>query len=175
MAGLDEAFALLNKTKGLIRQTEARNAALTYAGGQAGAKAEEIVGSYPIASGNALPLFYDRVDSQGRPYKSKFKSMRQQRFVMRLAAKGKIPYRRTGRLGASITHVVEVYPNGVLVNVGTNTPYARYVIGQDGQQSHYHTGTWIQLRQTLMDNRAEIVNVFANALIWYIRGYLKKK
>ena len=117
MAGLEDAYKLLNSTRGMMRKGPARDAALNYAGSLAGAKAEEIAGSYPVPSRKPLALWYDRVDAQGRPYKSKFKTMKQQRFVMRLAAKGKIPYRRTGRLGASITSETHIVDTGVIVMV----------------------------------------------------------
>lgn len=129
-----------------------------------GVAAEGFVSEYPEPSGKPLPKIYDRVDAKGRAYKSKFKSLRQQRFVMALGARGGIPYRRTGLLGRSITSDIrDLSPTSVTVAVGTDDPKAKYVIGTpDEGQALYHQGWWTPL-QTDLDNHATELAAVANA------------
>lgn len=118
-------------------------AGMEAAGRAAGVAAESVISPYPVASGKPLAVFYDRISIvDGRAFKSKFKSLKQQRYVLALAARGLIPTRRTGTLGRSITSDIEnASPGGVTVKVGTNKGYAPYVIDKYSQ-SHYHKGTW---------------------------------
>jgi hypothetical protein len=170
---IDDALALIARCRDVINTTEAQNAALMYAGNRAGAKMEELASGYPEPSSKPLAEYYDRVDSEGRAYKSKFKSLRQQRFVMALGAKGKIPYRRTGRLGASMTSATYLIDRGVVLSVGTNDPAAQYVIGDPETQNHYFNGVWNSLPTTIRQHTDEILQVFINALGNYLRGYVK--
>lgn len=118
-------------------------AGMEAAGRAAGVAAESVIPDYPVASGKPLAVFYDRISIvDGRAFKSKFSSLKQQRYVLSLAARGMIPYRRTGTLGRSITSDIEnASPGGVTVKVGTNKSYAPYVISKYSQ-SKYHAGTW---------------------------------
>src|SRR5690349_18925194 len=77
---------------------------LLYAGDRVGAAAEAAVKEdmYPPPSGNPLPLYYTRTRKDGTTFKSKFKSEKQQRYVMNLVSKGLVPYKVTGKLGQSI-------------------------------------------------------------------------
>lgn len=137
---------------------------MEFTGRAVGVAAEGYVSEYPEPSGKPLPKIYDRVDAKGRAYKSKFKSIKQQRFVFSLIARGGVPYRRTGLLGRSITSDIrELSPSSVTVAVGTDDPKAKYVIGTpDEGQSHYHMGTWTPL-QTDLDNHAAELAAVANA------------
>ena len=121
------------------------------AGKATGVAAEGLVSPYPPASGNPLPLWYTRTRPDGTSYQSKFKSLKQQRYVMSLVANGKVPYRRTGQLGKSIVSKAAIAGNSlVIVSIGSNLTYAPYVI--DLQiQSHYHLGTWTPI-QTDIEN-----------------------
>jgi hypothetical protein len=117
-----------------------------------GAAAEASVSAYPPPSGKPMPAVYDRIDAQGNPYKSKFKR-----------GEIRIPYRRTGRLGASITSDIEVKSADASAStfVGTNVAYAPYVIGTPGAmpgQAPYHTGTWTPLEDDLLRGQAKITS-----------------
>lgn len=137
---------------------------LRFVGGRVGGKAEELAGGYPPQTHNPLPLFYDRTRPNGKGYRSKFKSAKQQRYVMALAARGGIPSKRTGKLGQSITsEVIDVSPNGATVAVGTNRSYAPYVIGKE-TQSHYHAGNWIPLEDQLFAGQDQLLTTAQNAL-----------
>lgn len=127
---------------------------LAVTGRAVGVAAESVVSEYPEASGKPLERFYDRVDSKGRAYKSKFKTLRQQKYVMALGARGGIPYRRTGQLGKSITSDIrDLSPTGVTVVVGTNDTKAKYVIGTPEEgQNRYFFGVWTPLADDMRNN-----------------------
>ncbi len=131
---------------------------MAFAGKAVGVAAESVVSEYPIASGKPLAKVYTRTNAKGETYQSKFKSLKQQRFVMALASKGKIPYRRTGLLGRSITSdIANLTPVSVDVLIGSNWADAKYVIGTpDEGQSMYHQGTWTPLQNDIDNNAAKI-------------------
>jgi hypothetical protein len=171
---------------------------LLYAADRVGAAAEELIPGastqtpYPPQTHNPLPLYYDRMSAPvyrtrtvngiktremvkpPQPYKSKFKSLKQQRYVMALIGKGKIPYRRTGTLGKSFTHSqpVVITPGLVQVSVGTNLSYAPYVVGQ-GTQSHYHQGNWPTLEFALASHYGDLEAVAVTAIIYDIKRKLR--
>jgi hypothetical protein len=172
---IDDALALITRCRDVIDSTSAQNEALLYAGRRAGVKMEEIAGNYPPASGKPLTEFYERVDSKGRAYRSKFKSLRQQRKVIMLGKKGMIPTRRTGRLGASMTSDAQIVSPGIVMRVGTNEPSAKYVIGDPDTQNHYFNGVWNSLPTTIRQHSEEILHEFITALGAYLRGYIKRR
>lgn len=145
------------------------------AGAAAGVAAESVISPYPDPSGKPLERYYTRVRADGTTYKSKFKSMRQQAKVMQLAEQGAIPYRRTGTLGKSITSEArDVSESGVTTAVGTNIPYAPFVIGNSpDEQSHYHAGNWTPLVEDINRDIGTVVQAFENALVRGIEGALK--
>lgn len=143
-------------------------------GKKVGVAAEETAIVYPLQSGKPLPLFYDRIDAQGRKYKSKFKNMRQQRKVMGLIAKGKVPYRRTGLLGRTVTSdVLEATPSSATVGVGTNDRKARYVVDKD-DQSFYHKGHWATVQDNLAADQPRLQVVAGNAFVKEIRKKVER-
>lgn len=138
---------------------------LLNAGVKVGAAAEALVSEYPPASGNALPLYYTRQRKDGSTYQSKFKSMRQQRKVMSMAAKGLFPYRRTGTLGKSILSKATVAGGGiVVVAVGSNLGYAPYVIDKQ-MQSHYHMGTWTTIQDDIIKDLPALQQVAVKSIV----------
>lgn len=139
-----------------------------------GVAAESVVSEYPIASGKPLEKVYTRTNAKGETYHSKFKSLKQQRKVMALVANGKVPYRRTGQLGRSITsNIANVTPTSVDVVIGSNYPAAVYVIGTpDEGQSRYHQGTWIPLQSDLDNNAAKLNAVAQTAFGQAVRAAL---
>lgn len=141
--------------------------ALDYAGTRMGVRAERAFDEYPIASGAPLAAVYTRERADGSTYQSKFKTARQQGYVMRLAKQGRIPYRRTGRLGRSITSRVDVDGAGasVTVRVGSSDPKAPYVIGGPNEQSNYHAGTWPSLPQRLAEQFDDIYDAGVDGFI----------
>jgi hypothetical protein len=142
---------------------------LLNAGRKVGVAAEGLVSAYPPASGNPLPLYYTRTHvsgpDKGKQFTSKFKSQAQQRLVMALVAKGKIPYRRSGTLGRSITSVPALAGSGVvIVHVGSNLSYAAYVIDKV-MQSHYHIGTWTPLPDDIQRGLPQLAQVAVKSIV----------
>jgi hypothetical protein len=143
-------------------------------GKKVGVAAEETAIVYPLQSGKPLPLFYTRKRPDGTTYKSKFKNMRQQRKVMGLIAKGKVPYRRTGLLGRTVTSdVLEATPNGATVGVGTNDQKAKYVVDADNQ-SFYHKGHWTTIQDNLANDQTRLQTVAGNTFVREIRKRVER-
>lgn len=139
---------------------------LLVAGLRVGAKAEELISPYPNASGKALPLYYTRERKDGTEYRSKFKSMAQQRKVMALAKQGKIPGKRTGDLGKSILagDPTLLSPGLVVVPIGSKLAYAPYVIDRL-MQSHYHLGTWTPIQDDIERGMPELRQVAVKSVL----------
>lgn len=144
--------------------------AMEAAGRAAGVAAESVVSPYPTQSGKPLEVFYTRTSIvDGRSFQSKFKSLKQQRYVLALAARGGIPSRRTGTLGRSITSDIQnASPIGVTVIVGTNVNYAPYVIDRY-RQSRYHAGNWTPLQDDMERGQPQITAAANAAFIKSIR------
>ncbi len=137
--------------------------ALEKAGATVGVRMEAVFAEYPQRVFKPLPLFYDRTAADGSTYKSKFKSRRQQAFVMALAKRGKIPYVRTGTLGREYQYQVTVTGLMVRVNVRSNAPYSRYVIGDD--QNHFlATLGWQNEEEKLRQREQEFTDLFTRNL-----------
>ena len=139
-----------------------------------GVTAESVVSDYPLPSGKPLEKFYTRTRADGSTYKSKFKTARQQGKVMALAKAGKIPYRRTGQLGRSITSGIQsVSERDVTVSIGTNLSYAPYVIDRV-RQSHYHRGNWTPLQDDMEKGfpkiRQKALDTFVSGVNAAIKG-----
>ena len=133
-------------------------------GKRIGAAAVRYAAEYPEPSRKPLPAIYPRTRKDGSTYLSKYKSAKQQYKVYMLGKEGKIPYRRTGTLGKSMTYrVLATSPKGVVTEVGTNVPYAKYVIGDEGDQNKYFAGTWATLPQKLDDNAEKLQRVAVTA------------
>lgn len=141
---------------------------MTVCGKRIGAAAMRYAAEYPEPSHKKLEKIYIRNTAFGRPtkpYKSKFKSDKQAYYVIFVLGKeGKIPYKRTGTLGKSMTSAIAAVSSiGVVVEVGTNIPYAALVIGDEGEQSKYHQGTWLTLPQRLDANAEKLRRVAVSA------------
>lgn len=160
---LSQAAPLLARTAQTFSPAVADDILLV-AGRRVGVKAEELVSPYPPVSGKALPLFYTRTRKDGTTYQSKFKSLKQQRKVFALVKEGKVPYRRTGTLGKSITSEAAVFAPGVVnVRIGSRLAYAMYVIDEQ-LQSHYHLGNWTPLQQDIRRGLPELTQTAVNAV-----------
>ena len=143
------------------------------AGKKVGVAAEMfVVDEYPSAPGRPLPQVYSRVTKDGRVYRSKFQSERQQRWFFFALEHDiiKLPYRRTGRLGASVTHRVFFEGSNLLVEIGSNLAYAPFVIGDpeaetSQRQSMYHSETgWEPLSKVVREHDEFLIGVFIGAL-----------
>lgn len=146
--------------------------AMAAAGRAAGVAAESVISPYPPPSGRPLDRFYQRTNAEGKTYLSKFKSRRQQGYVLSLAARGLIPRRRTGQLGRSITSDVrDVSADGVTVVVGTNLNYAPFVIDRY-RMSAYHKGTWTPLQDDVERGLPIVIEAANRAFIIAIRKLL---
>jgi hypothetical protein len=148
--------------------------ALRQAGVKMGVAAEGQVSEYPPQSHAPLPVQYTRTGVQGNTFQSKFQSQKQQGKVFAMIAGGEIPYRRSGRLGQSITSDVEnTTPTEVTVSVGTNVTYAPDVIGDPQTQQHpYHQGNWTPLQVDMERGEDTIVQVGYDALFAVLESEL---
>ncbi len=174
--------ALQNKLGNIAMERAWMEAAQTGA-----AKAESGISPYPPVSGKPLPNLYPRqVEAKksyikmvqgtrvrvepGETYMSKFKSKKAQGgFFYYLGKKDiRIPYRRTGTLGKSITSRVRRTANAVFIDVGTNVPYAPLVIGKE-RQAAYHRGNWTPLQDDIENNIAPIRDTIVKSLVDYLR------
>ena len=145
------------------------------AGKATGVAAEGLVSPYPPASGNPLPLWYTRTRPDGTSYQSKFKSLKQQRYVMRLVAMGKVPYRRSGKLGRSILSNARLQGQGlVIIAVGSNLAYAPYVIDKI-MQSHYHMGTWTPIQDDIEKGLPTLTTTALNSIVKQVKERLNRK
>lgn len=77
-------------------------------------------------------------------------------------------YVRTGKLGQSIT--TEVTTDGVDVAgvIGSNIPYAPYVIGSDDEQAWMHEGRWWQLDNIVEKNLDAIAEEIGQSVEAYL-------
>jgi len=106
----------------------------------------------------------------------RFVSDKQRRYVMMLVSQGRVPYRRTGTLGRTLTSQVKSIGNDIIGTVGTNIVYAPWVIGHEsvggrGPQARYHRGTWKTLKMHLDAKRGEIRELFKAM----VRRWISKK
>ncbi len=153
-------------TSALIRAAKifsegTRKKILAQAGKRMGVAAESFIPDYPAPSGKPLEKFYTRTEAFGKPtkpYLSKFKSDKQAYYVLFvLGAKGKIPFKRTGLLGRSITSAIsDLTGESVTVRIGTAAKSAPLVIGNDEEQSNYHKDHWWQLNKEMEKHKEEI-------------------
>lgn len=151
------------------------------------AKAESVVSPYPPVSGKPLPNIYPRQVEALKPYTiniegSKVKREPGQTYMSKFPSKkaqggffyylGKrtirIPYRRTGTLGRSITSKVRRTADAVYIDVGTNVSYAPLVIGKE-RQAAYHRGNWTPLQDDIENNIDGIRDVIITSLVGYLR------
>ena len=140
-----------------VFSVDTRKKILTAAGKRMGVAAESVVPPYPPASGKPLPKIYNRQRKDGSSYLSKFKNAAMQGAVFALVNAGKIPYKRTGMLGRSITSgIADLTGSSVTVKIGSALKFAPLVIGDDTQQAPYHKGTWWQLNVVMTDNTKKI-------------------
>lgn len=145
---------------------------LTRVGQRVGAAAVRIAAEYPEPSGKPLPRIYPRTLKDGRTVMSKFKSQKQQGKVFSLIKDGRVPYRRSGLLGKSMTsRVTAVTPTSVTTDVGTNVPYGALVLDAE-RQAAYHRGTWTPLTERLVKSSAMLTTVASTAYITEINTRL---
>ena len=146
---------------------------LVFAGNRLGERVIQIMGEYPTQSRKPLPVYYTRTRPDGSTYRSKFKSRKQQGYVFGVLVKNnRIPYSRTGQLGASLTQETTRTPDGITVRIGASAPYASLVIGDDDEQSHFHHGHWPQLPAVIAENEAALIGAFENDLAAAIEARL---
>ncbi len=170
----EQIDSLLINAKKLMSEQELSKM-LYSVGDSVGTLAESFAKEYPESPNRPLVAYYIRVDKNGKSYFSKFKSPQQQRYVLWLAGRGKIPYKRSGLLGKSVTHDVAVESGGVAIRVGTNLAYAPKVIGLPTQQNHYNIVTgWKSLEQEIDNHQDEIDQLIVAKLAGYVDGFLKK-
>lgn len=173
---IDEAVDLLNRI-GDLGNADAQRDILFFLGGRVGTMAEGFLRASvpPEPNGRPLELFYTRTNAKGQSFQSKFKSLKQQRKVIMLGKKGKIPFSRTGFLPNSYTHAVSIVDTGVIVQVGTNSQDAEYTVGDPDVQNHYHAKTgWEPVSETVgahtADYQQEIVTSGKPWLVGYLKG-----
>ncbi len=161
-----------------IFSEETRKKILAAAGKRMGVAAESFIPDYPQPSRKPLAKFYTRTTVAGKtvsPYKSKFKSDKQAYYVLFVLSKeNRIPYKRTGLLGRSITSAIsDLTGSSVTVRIGTAIKSAPLVIGADDQQSNYHRDHWWQLHKVMAENQDAIQNEGQKALTAGVEQELK--
>lgn len=146
---------------------------------------------YPEPSGKPLPAIYSQTSKaqwryrkvRGRwvktgvvrkpptPYMSKFPSNRARRGFWGALKGGAlhIPYSRSGTLGKSITHSVQVQGTHGRVDVGTSISYAPGVIGSRDEQYPYHRDHWWRLEDVVSGMQDKIARTTAAAFILEVR------
>jgi hypothetical protein len=150
-----------------------RIAVMTQVGKRVGAAAVRYAAEYPEPSRKPLPKIYQRTRKDGSSYMSKFKSQAQQGKVFMLGKEGKIPYRRSGTLGKSMTSsVTSVDQNSVTTEVGTNVPYGPLVIGED-QSPYFRDSSWLTLPQRMNQNANKLAEVARTAYMTEIDKRIK--
>lgn len=77
-------------------------------------------------------------------------------------------YVRTGKLGQSITEEVVADAGGVTGVIGSNVPYAPYVIGGGDEQAWMHQGRWWQLPAVVEKD----LDAIAEEIVRSIENYL---
>src|SRR5579859_1041748 len=115
----NDAYALIQRCKDVIDDDNVRRDMFLKSATAASLVAEEAARVYPEASHKPLDLYYDRVGLDGHTFKSKFKSLRQQRKVFQLIKAGLVPSRRSGALGNSIMGQGRVEGRYILILIGT--------------------------------------------------------
>ena len=162
---VDDALDLIERLKRHLTPVGLHETLMT-GGHRVGAKMEEYARMYPPdPAGRPLPSAYTL---DGKP--SKFVSHKQRRYVMAMLRQGKLKSRRSGKLGGSITHLVEVSQDyKVTVRAGTNVAYGPYVLDLDrargGKQNPYHTETgWQHLPDIPTQHGDELVIIFVGVL-----------
>lgn len=143
-----------------------------YAGNAAGLLVEQKMKPYPPEpAGRPLPYFYTRTRANGSTYKSKFKSAKQQAYVIKLYKDGRAPYKRTGFYGRSWTTVTEFRGVSIVIKVGNNANrYNIYVGGPPGTQNYYHRQTgWLRLDEESLKLERDVYTVFNNVVNIEIR------
>jgi hypothetical protein len=179
--------ALFDKVRSVLGGAE-QDKFFAYLGGRVGVMAEGFAREVPPEpNGRPLELFYDRTSTAKKPYKtltgetrrpgqtfkSKFKTQKQQGFVVMLMKKDG-NYSRSGLLPNSMTHQVTLVAGGCIVAVGSNLDYAERVVGDLDKQSHYHAQTgWVPLEETMQRHVPEFRSEIVGSGQAYLTGYLK--
>jgi hypothetical protein len=130
---------------------------------------------YPGGQAGPLPRIYERVGKHG-PYRSKFKTRKQQGYFFAALGAGRItlPYTRTGTLRKTMHIESTANANEVIGKIGPNVPYGAYVIGNDTQQAPLHQGRWWQLADEVEKNLDDAARVLEEAAWRAIRDTLKE-
>jgi len=126
-----------------------------------------------IATDKAVKYAHEQIPpypgASGEPYP--FKSRRQYLFVLLSILEGsmRVPYRRSGTLGRTITDKVQKVGRDWVGTVGTDTVYAPWVIsveevGSRGPQSQYHKGTWWTLQEVIKKAKDGILKIYKSEL-----------
>lgn len=106
-----------------------------------------------------------RTEPGAPSYPLRWKSARQRRYVMaKLRREGNLPYRRTHALATNWDVVLRLDNDGGTFTVENDTPYARYVQGDDAQPFHMDTG-WPQVTDYAADYEAILNDGLIE--VWY--------
>jgi hypothetical protein len=170
----EQVDALLNKAQAAFEPAH-YNAMLMRVGGVVGTAGEIVARAVPASpNGRPLALFYTL---DGKP--SKFKTEKQKKYFFWALKTGviKVPYVRSGKLTNSITHSVKLVDDGAEIRVGTNDNNngkgkAKYVLGEPGEQSHYHEETgWMNLASELEKHDSEFMTLAVDELTKSVDGF----
>lgn len=99
-------------------------------------------------------------------YRMVWKSEKQRRFFFAALREGliQVPYRRTGTLGRSWTHKIDVGGSTLIKGVlGNNVEYGPWVQGE-GQQAAIHVNRWRTDAQVAKEQESKVVGIFDMAI-----------
>lgn len=152
---------------------EGRNQMLMYVGQRVGVLAEQIGGDAYPPSPNGRPL--DKVYTlDNKPSKFKTRKQRGYFFVSLKHGSLRIPYRRSGTLGKSLSSRTELIQDGAVIYIGTNLNYAKYVIGLPDEQFYYHVKTgWESLPTVIAGAIADLLVEAETATNEFLTDYIK--
>ena len=157
--GNEEVKLTISDLNGFNKRMEARageiSPAMVKATHRAVKHVHEKVPSYPSASHRNMV----------------FVSRKQFIFVLLSIEEGtiRVPYRRTGTLGRTITTEVKELGSTVIGTIGTATVYSPWVIsaapvGDRGPQASYHQNTWFTLQAVVEGEADEIRHIYGQEL-----------
>ena len=122
----------------------------------------------------ALPEALDRIIMVGAILSAIMlvAGFKQRLFVIIAIKEGriKVPYRRTNRLGQSITTAVNTVGGRVVGTIGTNVDYAPWVISSEktpdsgGPQAQYHKKRWWTLQGVVADAWPHVLDIYQKRL-----------
>lgn len=141
------------------------------AGKVTGLRLENTFREYPPEPSHELTKRYTRTGKDGKTYQSKFKSLKQQRYVLWLL-KTKGRYTRKGNLGRSLYSVSVALNQGTISIQLRGIGYSQYVIGNRQIEYHQTTG-WPLVKVKVTTELDAYTEVYKDTYIALLERQLK--